>query len=318
VRHQPGDVLLVRWTNAEHDVATTLADLALDGGRTVSVSTASSGYDPGRVVTSSLADVLTQVIDLAGAPGAHSNLARLPDLRRWPRLTTRTYTVTDIVQHGTGETVEILVSHRRSRPAGSEWVGSGCRGYWARSTPGQEVRAWPAAGVLSVDLAGAPPVLVVATGIAAAGPLFEHRCLAAARRAGPLWLVMGLGEFAPHQPWQWRVLDHVAAHPGSRLDIALSRDDSPGYPHPMPVPSQVTWFGHSRVHDVLTIRRDDVATHLHGGGAVAVIGHDAMGSRVRFWLRGLIESQWTPGEPGRAEALLRSWESDRRVQYSLS
>ncbi|WP_332292675.1 ferredoxin reductase domain-containing protein [Aquincola agrisoli] len=325
VRHRGGDTLLVRWRNADDEVQAMLRTMGWRGDEPVRLRTASSAFAPGRRRTVDVATALREIVDFRAALelGAVQAVPGQPPgvLGAWPRLQPRSYSVSGIAPAPQGEVVEILVSTveqtlRSVDGSAATWPGR-CSGHLARLRPGiDELHGWPLAFPLALQPRPAAPLLVVATGIAAAGPLFElrHR-----PPQGPVWLVCGLRQFDAGQPFTRRLLEHAAAHPALRLDIALSRADAPPAGDlPPNVPPNVHLHGRCRVQDVLQAEAARFDAHFREGGDTVVIGHTSMGDDVRAWLRRAFVAGGQSADEAQAAALLVQLEQQLRVQYSLS
>jgi len=235
----------------------------------------------------------------------------------------RSYSLSGIDRPAGGEVVEILVSQVSDTvldPADQLQVLPGrASGYLASLEPGRDVlHAWPLAFPMSLapHQHPAPPLLVIATGIAAAGPLCEWQAQEATHPGRAFWLLCGLRRFDPGQPYLNRLLDFAAARPACRLDIALSRDAAPATGAPWP--ANVVFHDHSRVQDVLARQPDRFHAHYQAQGDVAVIGHQSMGAAIQDWLKQWFLQTGLAADADAAGGLLRGMEKALRVQYSLS
>ena len=351
VKHQCGDTLLLHWYNTETEVQSLLAARGWSASHRVQLRTASSAFRPGSWLTTELHTALREHIEIRSpatafcppsghqdAEGAARNrsplnlaaaLARLspeqgilPEsvLAHQPRIKPRSYSVTDIERSPSGEVIEILVSDVSETVIdvdGTEQrlAGRGS-GYLASLRPNQDViRGWPLDFPLTLKAHGASdaPLLLIATGIAAGGPLCE---LQAYRPNRSLWIVCGVRHYATGQPFLHRLLNFAAGRPDCRLDIALSRDTVPS--KQACLPSNCFWHGYSRVQGVLDTEHERFRWHFEQGGDTVVIGHASMGEAVQDWLRGFFVSGGYASDARVAAELLQSLESTLKVQYSLS
>jgi sulfite reductase alpha subunit-like flavoprotein len=139
--------------------------------------------------------------------------------------------------------------------------------------------------------------------------------LEAHEAGGPVWLVVGLRHFDLTQPYTRRLVAHAAAHPGTRLDIAVSRDTTPSAGG---LPPNVHLHGHARVQDVLQAEHARFDRHLRDGGNTVVMGHTRMGAEVQAWLRGRFVAAGLAADAAAATAMQAQFEATLRVQYSLS
>ena len=349
--HQCGDTLLLDWCNSEIEVQSFLVACGWPAAQLVRLRTASSAFRPGYWLTTDLYTALrehveirslaavfstasgSQEAELDASNGARLNLAAAlaglssaqdvsPEtvLARQPRIKPRSYSITDVERSPSGEVVEILVSDVSDTfidaDGTEQQVAGRCSGYLARLRPNQDViRGWPLDFPLTLEVQDAPnaPLLVIATGIAAGGPLCE---LQAHRPNRPLWLVCGVRHYEAKQPLLSRLLDFAAGWPDCRLDIALSRDVVPA--EQADLPHNCFWHGHSRVQEVLDTERERFSQHVEQGGDTVVIGHTSMGTAIQDWLRGFFISSGYAGDEAAAAKRLRSLESTLKVQYSLS
>jgi len=318
VRHEPGDVLLLRWRNGDDEVQALLARLGWRGDEPLWLRGAGSAFMPVRARQVDARTALRELIDLRAAveAGALDGPAadappRPQDLAGWPRLQPRSYSLSAIEAGAQGEVIEIIVSEVADPSAAAGGRPGRCTGHLARSLPGETLYGWPLAFPLTLQPphAGADtPLLIVATGIAAAGPLLELPALPARR---PVWLLCGLRRADTAQPFTRRLLDAAAARPGLRLDIALSRDDAPAG-------TAAQWHGRCRVQDVLRREAARLRSLLDAGGDIVVIGHTSMGEAVRAVLRELLVATGRAADEAQAGARLAQLERTLRVQYSLS
>ncbi len=249
-----------------------------------------------------------------------------------PRIAPRSYSICGIERSAAGEVVELLVSEVteqvRAADGTTACLPGRCTGYLTR-LPRREatVHGWPLAFPLRLDPDGQPdgegsrPLLIVATGIAAAGPLCELESAETEAPAGngngrPLWLVCGLRSFDPAQPYVRRLLAFAARRPAARVDLALSRDAAPA--RTAELPDNCVLHAMSRVQDVLERERARLRDHFQAGGDTVVIGHQSMGTAVQAWLKRFLAAEYRlPGLDAAAERL-RALENSLRVQYSLS
>lgn len=308
VRHDGGDVLLLRWRNADDEVQALLDRLGWRGDETLRLCGASSAFTPGRWQRLDVRRALRELIDLRAALDAGA-LQRLPasaplppeELAAWPRMQPRSYSLSAIDAGASGEEIEIIVSDVAEHGADGRTRPGRCTGHLARLQPGDTLRGWPLAFPLTLQPPHATadaPLLIVATGIAAAGPLLELQHVPAQR---PVWLLCGLRQADGAQPFTRRLLDAAAARPGLRLDIALSRDAAPASA------AAAHWHGYCRVQDVLRAQSARLQALLDAGGDIVVIGHTGMGDALRALLRERVGA-----------AALVQLEHALRVQYSLS
>lgn len=323
VHHQGGDTLLLKWRNAEDEVQALLRLMGWTGAEPVRLRTASSAFTPGRRRRTDAATALREMIDFRAAIEMGAVQPGMPPaeaLATWPRLQPRSYSITGIEATPLGERVEILVSdvaHTLDMPGLSggidtrTWPGR-CSGHLGALKPGvDDVRGWPLAFPLRLRPQPAAPLLVVATGIAAAGPVFELET----HEGGPAWLVFGLRHFDLTQPYTRRLVEHAAARPGTRLDIAVSRDAAPDAAG---LPPNVHLHGNARVQDVLQAEHARFDRHLRDGGNTVVMGHTSMGAEVQAWLRGRFVAAGLAADAAAATAMQSQLEGALRVQYSLS
>lgn len=351
VLHNCGDTLLLDWCNTETEVQSLLRTRGWSASQPVRLRTASSAFRPGSWVTTELGAALREHVDirspapvfcLSSQPGSKDSatpqgarlnlaaaLARLsaaqdvsPEsvLAQQPRIKPRSYSVTNIEQSSSGEVVEILVSDVSDTlmdvDGEEKQVAGRSSGYLANLQPNRDVlRGWPLNFPLSIKPQGASqaPLLVVATGIAAAGPLCE---LQAHRSHRPVWLVCGIRHYEAGQPFLSRLLDFAASWPDCRLDIALSRGGAPAEQGGLP--RNCFWHGYRRVQGVLDTERERFRGHYAHDGDTVVIGHTSMGAAVQTWLRQFFIADGHAGDEQAAAEHLRALESTLKVQYSLS
>ena len=319
VVHHPGQTLLLHWQNDEAEVQAWLQRLGAAAEQPVRLRSASSAFDPGRLVRSTLAAALRAHLDLRAAEALPAPASVQAALAHWPRTEPRSYSITGVDRRPDGDRVEILVSRVRLEN-GREGP---CSGWLLRLQPGPPgapgtpaLRGWPLDFPLRIEPAAAAPLLVVATGIAVAGPLFE---LAASRR--PLWLVCGLRDADPGLPLPQRLLAFAADHPQARIDVALSR--APGWqaraPLPLqPLPANVHVSGHCRVQQVLQGHRARLLAHHQAGGDTVVTGHTSMGAAVQTTLREAWQAAGLVADAAAALQLQQQLEDSLRLQYALS
>ncbi len=324
VEHDSEDTLLLRWQNADDEVQAVLDRQRWRGDEPLRLRDGHSAYAPGGWLHSDVRHVLRDLIDLRSLPPI-ALPGPVSGVGHWPRQRPRSYSVSGVEHRPDGDRVEIVVSEvwtdaGDSPPGGpSSGPAAGapqrlgrCCGYLARLRPGDELRAWPLAAPLTLQrpqAGAAAPLLVVTTGIAAAGPLGSLPRVPAAR---PVWLLCGLRRADTEQPFVQRLLA-ATARPGLRLDMALSRDDAPAV-----APPGVAWHARQRVQDVLAGQTEAVAALLAAGGDIVVIGHTSMGDSVRAWLRSLLRQTEGLVDEAAAQAALQRLEAELRVQYSLS
>ncbi len=313
------DNLLLRWHYADDEVQAVLDRHGWRGDETLRLRDGHSAYAPGGWLRSDLRRVLRELIDLRSLPLAPPP-GPLPvaAVAHWPRQRPRSYSVSGVQHDAGGDRVEIIVSdvaaeaeHTLPTADGRLRLGR-CSGYLAGLQAGAMVRGWPLAAPLALQRpqAGASaPLLVVTTGIAAAGPLAGLHAVPPGR---PVWLLCGLRRADVGQPFTQRLLA-ATARPGLRLDMALSRDEAPAA-----APPGVHWHARQRVQDVLGPQAEAVAALLAAGGDIVVIGHTSMGDSVRAWLRGLLQPAGQPSDAPAGQAALQRLEAELRVQYSLS
>ncbi len=321
VRHHAGQTLLLSWQNEAREVEDFLRVRGWDPRMPVRALSAGSAYAPGRWHRLELGQALQTLIDVRDAsgelPARHGSAeAALPAL---PRLHARSYSITAIEDTPQGEVIEILVTLVEDLATGASRPGR-CSGYLSRRGPQDVVRGWPLdfPMTLGADPRAMAPLLIVATGIAAAGPLFEYESLRSKR---PLWLVLGLRAAAVDQPYQRRLLDFAQRHPGSRIDVALSREDAPALgvaPSGTEMPSNIHWHGRCHVQDVLRAQGRRWAGLIAGGGDTVVVGHTSMGGAVQEVLRQQMSVHGLVPDAEGAVHLQRALEDALRLQYSLS
>jgi len=317
VRHEPGDVLLLRWRNADDEVQALLDRLGWRGDERLRLRGASSAFTPGRWHPVDARRALRDMIDLRAAveAGALERPVSMPSpaqLAAWPRIQPRSYSLSAIEPGASGEEVEIVVSDAAVSGAdGTSRLGR-CTGHLARLRAGETLRGWPLSFPLTLQpphATASTPLLIVATGIAAAGPLLELQHVPAQR---PVWLLCGLRHADMAQAFTRRLLAAAAARPGLRLDIALSRDAAPAEAR------TGHWHGHCRVQDVLRAQSARLQALLEAGGDIVVIGHTSMGDALRALLREHLRSSRRAASEAEAAAQLVRLEHALRVQYSLS
>ncbi|MFT7723814.1 MAG: hypothetical protein QM788_13460 [Roseateles sp.] len=306
LRHRPGDVLLLQWHNGDADVQALLARTGWPADAPVRLPGGGSAFLPAPPVQGRLADVLREHLDFRGAAPPPASQMPQAWLAALPRPQPRSYSISGLAATPQGEVVEIIVSD----VAG----GTGrCSGHLARLRPGIDaVRGWPLAFPLHLAAGGSAPLLVVATGIAAAGPL--HELGRAPPR--PLWLVVGLRELAAGQPFVQRLLDFAAAHPACRLDLALSRADAG--PPPAALPPNVFLHARARVQQVLAAEQARWTAHADAQGHAVLIGHARMGADVQAWLAQWLVASGRAADAAAAQQRLRRMERSLTLQYSLS
>lgn len=315
VRHHAGQTVLLEWHNEAREVEDFLRARGWEARTPVRALSAGSSYSPGRWHQLELGQALRTLIDVrdAASDRSQSPVPAPLALSTLPRLHGRSYSITGIEHTPQGEVIEILVTLVEDLKTGASRPGR-CSGYLSRLMPDDVVRGWPLdfPMTLGPDPRANVPLLMVSTGIAAAGPLFEYESLRSRR---PLWLVLGLRVAEADQAYQQRLLDFAQRHPGSRIDVALSRDDAPAL---LAGPSNVHWHGRCYVQDVLRAQGRRWADLVAGGGDTIVVGHTGMGSAVQEVLRQQMCAHGLAPDAQGAAHLQRKLEDALRLQYSLS
>lgn len=314
VVHEPGNTLLLKWKNNPTTVSALMAERGWNQDESVLLQTESTLFNPGRSIRMSLATALGDYLDIRNPcdqPVARDYVVHQRLIKP------RSYSITGIEKVANHrEIIEILVTHVEVGVKVGSGIEQGrCTGYLqSLNSESELVSAWPLKFPLTLEATVRnKPLMIIATGIAYAGPALEWERLASDR---PLWMITGLRTAAPEQPLTARLLEFARNHPQSRIDIAVSRASAPSGTENGD--GQIRWYGNARVQNVLQNQQADFHHYLKSGGDIVIIGHTSMGVSLQNHIRNALVETGLVASDVEATQRLRQMEQSLQLQYSLS